>query len=335
MPARPPTGRRDTHIATEEKQMTASLYPDLPERALLVLIGPSGSGKSTLAGTWPSSQVVSLDALRGVMSDDCGAQEATADAVDAMMLIVHRRLARGLTTVVDATSVYAKDRAVLVDAAKKHGRPVVAVLVATPLPVCIERQHSRPASRAVPEDVVTAQHRAMVASHPNLLQEGFDGVVFSDSLYRLEPLLSQISEIRVRELGTGGSDGLGDLLLPRRFFGPEILPLWRWKDGSNLAGGDRVAEIRIGQQYLTLAWRRDIDGEGSSGFEVLLPCPFDDDCEGEAWLPVYDVTGLWEVLTGGRDEDADITCTVHGNLGDADPDLAPCDGAPALHTHSE
>jgi predicted kinase len=301
--------------------MTVSLYPDLPEHALLVLIGPSGAGKSTLASTWPPTQVVSLDTLRGVMSDNCADQGATADAVDAMMLIVHRRLARGLTTVVDATSVYAKDRAVLVDAAKKHGRPVIAVLVATPLSVCIERQDGRPIGRAVPEDVVTDQHRAMVASHPNLHAEGFDGVVFSDSLYRLEPLLSQISDIRVRELGTGGSDGLGDLLLPRRYFGPEILPLWRWKDGSTLAGGDRVAEIRIGEQYLTLAWRTDIDGEGSVGFEVLIPCPFDDECEGEAWLPVYDVTGLWEVLTGDRDQDADITCTIHGSFGDADPDL--------------
>jgi hypothetical protein len=197
--------------------------------------------------------------------------------------------------------------------------------------VCIERQHGRPIGRAVPEQVVTDQHRAMVASHPNLRAERFDGVVFSDSLYRLEPLLSQISEIRVRELGTGGSDGLGDLLLPRRFFGPEILPLWRWKDSSTLADGDRVAEIRLGQQYLTLAWRRDIDGEGSSGFEVLLPYPFEDVCEGEAWLPVYDITGLWEVLTGGRDQDADITCTVHGNLGDIDPD----DWTPALHTGTE
>lgn len=50
--------------------MTAApLYPDLPENALLVLIGASGAGKSTLAATWPPSQVVSLDHLREVMSD--------------------------------------------------------------------------------------------------------------------------------------------------------------------------------------------------------------------------------------------------------------------------
>jgi predicted kinase len=295
-----------------------SLYPDLPKNALLVLIGASGAGKSTLASTWPSSQVVSLDVLRGVMADDCGAQDATADAVEAMHLIVDRRLARGLNTVVDATSVYAKDRAPLIDAAKRHGMPVIAVIVSTPLSVCIERQQARPANRSVPDDTVTTQHQAMVHSHPNLHSEGFNDVVFSDTLYRLEPFLSQVSDIRIRELGTGGSDGWGDLILPRRFFGPELLPLWRWKDGSTLAEGDRVAEIRIGQQYLTLALRTDIDGEGSVGFEVLLPCPFDDECDGTAWAPAHTVTDLWGALTGDRDQDPDIVCTVHGGFDDVD-----------------
>ncbi|MFF7987006.1 AAA family ATPase [Streptomyces sp. NPDC007901] len=298
--------------------MTALLYPDLPKNALVVLIGASGAGKSVLAATWPPSQVVSLDSLRGVMADDCGDQSATADAVDAMLLIVHRRMARGLNTVVDATSVLAKDRALLVDAAKKHNMPVIAVIVATPLPVCIARQQTRPANRAVPDNVVANQHRAMVASHPNLRSEGFNEVFFSDSLYRLEPLLEQISNTRVLELGQGGDDGLGDLIVPRRFFGPELMPLWRWQDGSRLAGDDRVAEIRIGQQYLTLALRTDIDGEGSIGFEVLLPCPFDDECEGEAWAPAYTVTDLWGALTGDRDQDPDIVCTVHGSFDDVD-----------------
>ncbi|MGW1364547.1 AAA family ATPase [Streptomyces chartreusis] len=303
--------------------MTAVDYPDIPKNALVVLIGASGAGKSVLAATWLPTQVVSLDDLRGVMADDSGDQSATIDAVDAMLLIVHRRLARGLTTVVDATSVFAEDRALLVGAAKRHNRPVIAVLVTTPLPVCIERQKTRPANRRVPEDTVTAQHHAMVHSHPNLLSEGFNQVLFASALYRLEPLLKQISDIRVRELGTGGDDGLGDLLLPRRCFGPELLPLWRWKDGSTLAGDDRVAEIRIGQQYLTVALRTNIDGEGSIGFEVLMPCPVDDECDGEAWAPAYTVADLWRALTGDRDQDPDIVCTAHGTFADRGQDA--CD----------
>ncbi|MCF3132468.1 ATP-binding protein [Streptomyces olivochromogenes] len=267
------------------------------------------------------------------MADDCGDQSATADAVDTMLLIVNRRLARGLNTVVDATSVLAKDRALLVDVAQKHNMPVIAVLVSTPLPVCIKRQQTRPANRRVPEDTITAQHRAMVHSYSNLRSEGFNDVVFSDSLYRLEPFLEQISNLRIRELGQGGDDGLGDLMLPRRFFGPELLSLWRWKDGSALAGDDRVAEIRIGQQYLTLDLRTDVDGEGSIGFEVLLPCPFDDECDGEAWAPAYTVTDLWGALTGDRDQDPDIVCTVHGSFDDVDQEADDHAGQ-ALHETS-
>ncbi|MEU8480358.1 ATP-binding protein [Streptomyces hygroscopicus] len=298
--------------------MTATLYPDLPERALIVLIGASGAGKSTLASTWPASQILSLDALRGTVSDDPGCQEATADAVDALHLLLERRMARGLNTVIDATNVERSAREPLIAAAKRHHMPAIAVLVSTPLGVCIDRQGPRPANRTVPDDDVRAQHQAMVRSHPNLRAEGFNAILFSDTLYRLEPFLHRVSDTRAHELGLGGYDGWGDLLLPRRFFGPEILPLWQWKDSSTLAGDDRVAEIRLGQQYLTLALRTDIDGEGSAGFEVLLPCPFDDECAGPAWGPAYSVTDLWGALTGNRDLDPGIVCTVHGGVDDLD-----------------
>lgn len=272
--------------------MTSLIYPELPENGLVVLIGASGAGKSTLASTWPASQVISLDALRGAVSDDPGCQEATADAADALRFLLERRMARKLNTVIDATNCERVVRADLVAAAKRHGMPTVALIVATPASVCIDRQRPRPANRTVPDDVVLAQHKAMVHAHPSLTAEGFNHVVFADSLYRLLPYLRRLSETRNADLGLDGSDGLGDLLLPRRFFGPEILPLWRWKPGSDLADGDRVAEIRLGQQYLTLAFREDVDGEGDVGFDVLLPCPADPECAGTAWAPAYSVSDL-------------------------------------------
>ncbi|MGW8065958.1 AAA family ATPase [Streptomyces ziwulingensis] len=301
--------------------MTSVLYPDLPENRLIVLIGASGSGKSTLARTWPASQVLSLDDLRGTVSDDPGRQDATADAADVLKLILERRMARKLNTVIDATNVEQSVRVELVMAAKRHGMPTVAVIVATPLPVCLERQGPRPANRRVPEDVVRAQHQAMVASHQRLAAEGFNTVVFADALYRLEPFLERLSQVREADLGRDGSEGLGDLWLARRFFGPEILPLWRWRPGSNLVTGrDRVAEIRLGQQYLTLALREDVDGEGDFGFDILLPCPFDPECDGQAWAPAYSVSCLFRALTGAMDNDPDLVCTVHGDGVDQEDD---------------
>ncbi|MFI7501839.1 hypothetical protein ACIBVL_25820 [Streptomyces sp. NPDC049687] len=156
-------------------------------------------------------------------------------------------------------------------------------MVATPGSVCIERQGPRPANRTVPEVTVVKQRQDMVDSHRTLKAEGFAEIVFSDSLYRLLPFLEGLSEARQAGLGLDGGDGLGDLDLVSQVFGEEILPLWRWKPGSNVAGGDRVAEVRLGQQYLTLALRTDVDGEGGVGFDVMVPCPHDDECDGYAW----------------------------------------------------
>ncbi|WP_435303888.1 hypothetical protein [Streptomyces phaeoluteigriseus] len=76
--------------------------------------------------------------------------------------------------------------------------------------------------------------------------------------------------IRQADLGLDGSDGLGDLNLVRRTFGEEILPLWQRKPGANVAGGDRVAEIRLGQQYLTLALGPVAEGRFQPDVETAL-----------------------------------------------------------------
>lgn len=197
----------------------------------------------------------------------------------------------------------------------------------------MERQGPRPANRTVPEEVVIQQRKDMVNSCRNLKSEDFPEVVYSDSLYRLLPFLEQLSETRQADLGLVGGDGLGELLLVRRVFGEEILPLWRWKDGSNAVAGDRVAEIRLGQMYLTLALRTDVDGEGDIGFDVMVPCPHDDECTGYAWVPAYSVTCLFRALNGDLDDDEDIVCTVHGpNTGD-DQDDDP-DGRADLETQA-
>ncbi len=88
--------------------MPELIYPEMPEHSLVVLIGPSGVGKSTIASTWPTSQVLCLDALREMVSDDAGDQNATGDAVAALHLLLGARMRRRLFTVVDATSLMIK-----------------------------------------------------------------------------------------------------------------------------------------------------------------------------------------------------------------------------------
>ncbi|MGW3060638.1 AAA family ATPase [Streptomyces goshikiensis] len=295
-----------------------SLDTTIPDPALIVMIGASGSGKSTLASSWPATQVLELDAFRAMVSDRAGDQVATKAAVTVMHAALKARMARRLTTVISDTNTDARVRKGLIDAARAHGVPVVALLVATPADVCVWRQAVRDADRAVPEDVVRRQHTEAVAAFPGLRAEGFDHVVFGDSIHRLEPLLQRASDTRRADLGWDGHDGLGDLLLVRRFFGADVLPLWRWREGSPLAAGDRVGEIRLGPDRLVLALRTDVDGEGDLGFDLLVGCPYDDDCNAPAWQAVHNVTDLLVAHAGTTGPDPDTVCTVHGGPDDVD-----------------
>ena len=77
---------------------------EIPELALVALIGASGSGKSTLARRhFLPTEVLSSDFFRGLVSDDENDQACTSDAFDALYYIIEKRLARGRLTVVDAT----------------------------------------------------------------------------------------------------------------------------------------------------------------------------------------------------------------------------------------
>ncbi|HBF79353.1 MAG TPA: ATP/GTP-binding protein [Streptomyces sp.] len=300
--------------------ITGTMQPldtTIPDPALIVMIGASGSGKTTLANSWPATQVLELDAFRAMVSDQAGDQLATEAAVTVMHAALNARMARRLTTVISDTNTDARVRRSLIDAARAHGVPVVALLVATPADVCVRRQAVREPDRAVPEDVVRRQHADAVAAFPSLRGEGFDHVVFADNIHRLEPLLKRASDTRRRDMGWDGSDGLGSLLLVRRVFGDDVLPLWTWRDGSDLAGGDRVGEIRLGNDRLVLALRTNVDDEGDFGFDLLVCCPYDGECGARAWQPVHSVTDLLVAHTSGRPH-PDAVCTVHGGPDDVD-----------------
>jgi F420-dependent oxidoreductase-like protein len=147
----------------------------LPDPCLVVLIGASAAGKSSWADAWfASDQVVSSDRLRGVVGTGERDQRASRDAFEVLELIVAKRLARRLTTVIDSTGLDAERRARWRALSERHAVPAHAVLFDPPATVVHERNRARAAP--VPRRVVTAQLEAVAAVAGQLADEGFSAV---------------------------------------------------------------------------------------------------------------------------------------------------------------
>ncbi|HEY3915599.1 MAG TPA: AAA family ATPase, partial [Verrucomicrobiae bacterium] len=66
----------------------------IPELSFVVLIGVSGSGKSTFARKhFKTTEILSSDYCRGLVSDDENSQAATKDAFEVLHFIARKRLA--------------------------------------------------------------------------------------------------------------------------------------------------------------------------------------------------------------------------------------------------
>src|SRR5215475_10253487 len=117
----------------------------IPELALVVLIGPSGSGKSTLARTlFKSTEVISSDFCRGLVSDDENNQAATNDAFEVLHFIAAKRLAAGKLVVIDATNVQSEARKPIVELGRQFHCIPVAIVFDLPEKLCQERNQGRP-----------------------------------------------------------------------------------------------------------------------------------------------------------------------------------------------
>lgn len=148
----------------------------LPDPALVVLVGASGSGKSTWAAEhYRNQEVVSSDALRGVVGSGPHDLDASADAFGVLETVVAARLGRGLTTVVDTLGLDPAKRQAWLAAARAAGLPAVAVLLDTPDAECRCRNAAR--DRPVPAPALAGQLRSVRDVRPVLEAEGWDLVV--------------------------------------------------------------------------------------------------------------------------------------------------------------
>lgn len=128
---------------------------DIPDFALVVLIGATGSGKSTSATRhFRPTEIISSDRCRGLVSDDETDQSATADAFDLVRTIAEKRLKNRRLTVIDATNVRAADRKDWVALARRWHALPVAIVLDPGVDVCIARNKERPDRPFGPQVVV-------------------------------------------------------------------------------------------------------------------------------------------------------------------------------------
>jgi protein phosphatase len=145
----------------------------IPELALVVLVGPSGSGKSTFARKhFKSTEVLSSDFCRGLVSDDENDQTATNTAFEVLHFIASKRLKAGRLTVVDATNVQVEARKPLVALAREYHVIPVAIVFNLSERLCQDRNRDRP-DRTFGPHVVRQQSQQLRRSIRNLKREGF------------------------------------------------------------------------------------------------------------------------------------------------------------------
>ena len=149
---------------------------EIPDPALVVLVGASGSGKTSWAEQrYRPEEIVSSDRLRALVGSGEHDLDASEVAFDILDRIVSSRVGRRLTAVVDTLGFDAARRQMHRTAAHKAGLPAVAVIFETPDAVCRARNRNR--SRPVPAAVLTGQFRRLRDVRAQLEEEGWDLIV--------------------------------------------------------------------------------------------------------------------------------------------------------------
>jgi protein phosphatase len=146
---------------------------ELPDFSLVVLIGATGSGKSTFAAKhFLSTEVISSDYCRALVSDDETEQGVTADAFDLLREIAGKRLKNRKLAVIDATNVRSTDRKAWIELARQWHALPVAIVFDPGIDVCIERNKARP-DRAFGGQVVQRMVAEVRRGLRGLQREGF------------------------------------------------------------------------------------------------------------------------------------------------------------------
>ena len=145
----------------------------IPELCLVAMVGASSSGKSTFARKhFKPTEILSSDFFRGMISDDESNQAASSGAFELLHLAAAKRLAMGKLTVIDATSLKARDRDQIMKNAREQNVQAVAIVLNIPEKILQERNKNR-TDHTIQPKVIQRHCIELKQSLKTLKKEGF------------------------------------------------------------------------------------------------------------------------------------------------------------------
>lgn len=159
---------------------------NIPETALVILIGTSSSGKSTFAAKhFAPHEIISSDYCRTIVSGSEYTLDANQDTFELLHYIVEKRLKRGLLTVVDATNVQSESRKALLRIARRHHVLNVGIVLNMSERLCNDRNVVR-TDRNLKSHAIRRQQRSLKSSFRRFQKEGFGHIYEFKSPEQLE-----------------------------------------------------------------------------------------------------------------------------------------------------
>jgi len=185
---------------------------EIPEFALVLLVGASGTGKSSFAAKhFLPTEAVSSDRMRGWVADDETDQSATKDAFDVLHFLVEKRLKARRFTVIDATNVQPDARKGLIALAKKWHALAVAIVFDLPEALAVARNADRP-DRQFGAGPVRRQMLNLKKSMRGMQREGLRYVHVLRSVEQVDAVEITRSKLWTdRREETGPFDIIGDV----------------------------------------------------------------------------------------------------------------------------
>ncbi|MDE5753042.1 MAG: polynucleotide kinase-phosphatase [Oscillospiraceae bacterium] len=161
---------------------------EIPELALVALVGGTSSGKTTFARKYfRATEILSSDFFRALICDDENSQDVSGDAFDLLYAAAEKRLQHGKLTVIDATNLQQSARKRTLDLAKAQNVHSAAIVLNLPEKILRERNQTR-TDRDIPDRVIRKHCEDVRRSVKYLKKEGFRFVYVLKSPEEIENL---------------------------------------------------------------------------------------------------------------------------------------------------